>query len=275
MRWSELRSRVEAEFAEELRGRVSVHVTRHHHRSRSGRGWITIDGKEIANFCDWSVYYPNPDHRASHKDALAAYGELRAWDFKEACWALVHEGIEPALASGDPLRQGLAVLHRKFGRRRLKALLSQRESLHPLVRFLAEFRKAPNAGAGQATESRSPARPTSFPTTSFDAAEFLGSETRLVAFLEDALASGDPVVLQNALATAVRAQGVAQVAKEAGLGRESLYKALRPEATPQFWTIVRVLNALGVGLRLERLPSSNHAATGDSRDAHEGGEGPC
>lgn len=146
MRWSELRSRVEAEFAEEIRDRISVHVTRHHERSRSGRGWITIDGKEIANFCDWSVYYPNPEHRASYKDALAAYGELRAWDFKEACWALIHEGIEPALESKEPLRQSLAVLHRKFGKRRLSQLLQHPEELHPLVRFLAEFRKKPTVG---------------------------------------------------------------------------------------------------------------------------------
>ena len=147
MRWSELRAKVEAEFAEDIRDRVSVHITRHHKRSRCGRGWITIDGKEIANFCDWSVYYTNPDHRASYKDALANYGELRAWDFKEACWSLIHEGIEPALESGDPLRQALAVLHRKFGKRRLSQLLCQRETLHPLVAFLADFRKNPGFGA--------------------------------------------------------------------------------------------------------------------------------
>jgi hypothetical protein len=140
MRWSELRSRVESEFADDLQGRVSVDVTRHHARSRSGRGWITIDGKEIANFCDWSVYYPNPDHRPSNKDALAAYGELRAWDFKEACWALIHEGVDACIGSEEPLRQSLAVLHRKFGKRRLQELLSRRDALHPLVRFLAEFR---------------------------------------------------------------------------------------------------------------------------------------
>ena len=140
MRWSELRSRVESEFADHIRERVSVHVTRHHARSRSGRGWITIDGKEIANFCDWSVYYPNPKHRPSYKDALAEYGELRAWDFKEACWALVHDGVDACMESGEPLRQALAVLHRKFGKRRLQELLSRSDSLHPLVRFLAEFR---------------------------------------------------------------------------------------------------------------------------------------
>src|SRR5690606_21559193 len=97
MQWSQLRKRVEAEFAEELGGRVSVHVTRHHERSRAGRGWITVDGTEIANFCDGSVYYPNPERRPSQKDALAACGELRAWEFKHPCWALIHEG--PALNS--------------------------------------------------------------------------------------------------------------------------------------------------------------------------------
>lgn len=162
MRWSELRSRVEAEFAEEIRDRVSVHVTRHHKRSRSGRGWITIDGKEIANFCDWSVYYPNPEHRESTRDALAAYGELRAWDFKEACWAVLHDGVEPALVSDDPLRQAIAVLHRKVGRRRLDALLAQGETLHPLVWFLATFRRNPGTTPDRSS-ARRPARPSGNP----------------------------------------------------------------------------------------------------------------
>jgi hypothetical protein len=143
MRWTELRSRVEAEFADEVRSRISVHITRHHSRSRSGRGWICIDGAEIANFCDWSIYYPNLDHKATGKDALAAYGELGASDFKRACWALVHDGLEPALSSEDPLRMALAVLHRKFGKRRLAELLRDPAELHPLVRYLAEFRKNP------------------------------------------------------------------------------------------------------------------------------------
>ena len=146
MRWSEVRSKVESEFAEDIRDLVSGHITRHHKASRCGRGWITIDGREIANFCDWSVYYRNPEHRASYKDALASYGELRAWDFKEACWSLIHEGIEPALESGDPLRQALAVLHRKFGKRRLAELLRKRDTLHPLVAFLADLRKNPSFG---------------------------------------------------------------------------------------------------------------------------------
>lgn len=94
------------------------------------------------------VYYPNADHRPSHKDALAAYGELRAWDFKQACWSLIHDGVEASLASGDPLRLALAVLHRKTGKRRLHQLAARPE-LHPLVRHLVAFRLA--AGLSQHT----------------------------------------------------------------------------------------------------------------------------
>jgi hypothetical protein len=140
MRWSEVRSRVRAEFADEIRDRVDIHFTRHHERSRCGRGWITIDGKEIAGFCDWAFYYPSSDHKPTRKETLAAYGELRGWDFKVACWSLLHEGMEVALASDNPMNQALAVLHRKFGKRRLKELLLKPELLHPLVLHVASFR---------------------------------------------------------------------------------------------------------------------------------------
>jgi hypothetical protein len=112
-----------------------------------------VDGKEVANFCDWSVYGRNPSHRPSKKDTLAAYGELRAWDFKDACWDLVHKGIETSLVSKDPLRQALSVLHRKVGRRRL-ALIAARPKIHPLVRFMVELR----AGVAGAPSDKSLAR---------------------------------------------------------------------------------------------------------------------
>ena len=98
----------------------------------------------------------------------------------------------------------------------------------------------------------------------FDAAEFLDSSVSLAAFLDDAMSLGDPVVLQHALATAARARGVAAVAKEAGLGRESLYKALRPDATPQFWTVVKIIRALGLGLA---VITPGEASTGATRRA--------
>lgn len=140
MRWSEIRSRVENEFAEDIKKRVSIHFTRHHDRSRSGRAWITIDGKEIANCCDWSAYYPNPDHKPSYKDDLTKYGEFTARDFKDACWALLHQGVEVCAASPNPIFQALAVLHRKFGKRRLLMLVDKTSDTHPLVRYLAELR---------------------------------------------------------------------------------------------------------------------------------------
>jgi len=89
---------------------------------------------------------------------------------------------------------------------------------------------------------------TTISSRSFDAAEYLNNEASIAAFVSDAMESGDPVILQNALNTAARARGMGQIADEAGLGRESLYKALRPGAKPQFSTVVKVLHALGVKL---------------------------
>ncbi len=85
-------------------------------------------------------------------------------------------------------------------------------------------------------------------TRSFDAAEFLDTPESIAAFLEDALESGDTSVFQEALQIAARARGMTEVAKAAGVGRESLYKALRADAHPRFDTVQRVLGALGVRL---------------------------
>lgn len=82
----------------------------------------------------------------------------------------------------------------------------------------------------------------------FDPAEYLTTDEGIAAFLEDAIASGDQGVFQDALNVAARARGMAEVAKAAGLGRESLYKALRHDANPRFDTVQRVLGALGVRL---------------------------
>ena len=145
MRWSELKRRVEAEFAEEIRDRVSIHVTRHYHRSRCSHGWITLDGEEIADFCDSSTYFPGDGHLGWRRHALVGRGEMRTWDFKAACWDLLHDGVEAALASKDPLRQAMAVLHRKVGKRRLEALLREPEALHPLVLYFIALRNDPSA----------------------------------------------------------------------------------------------------------------------------------
>lgn len=91
---------------------------------------------------------------------------------------------------------------------------------------------------------------TSLKVKSFDAAEFLDTNEAVAAFLADALDSGDAGVFQEALQTAARARGMSEVAEAAGLGRESLYKALRPDAQPRFDTVQKVMVALGVRLNV-------------------------
>lgn len=104
---------------------------------------------------------------------------------------------------------------------------------------------------------------TTIHTRPFDAVEYLDSEASIQAFIGDALESGDPAILQHALNTAARARGIARIAEESGLGRESLYKALRPDAKPQFGTVVKVLGALGVKL----VPRPKAAVVQDRRAA--------
>lgn len=85
-------------------------------------------------------------------------------------------------------------------------------------------------------------------TTHWDPAEHFSSEDDMVAYLEVALADGDPALIAAVLGDIARAKGMSQVAREAGLGRESLYKALSPEGNPAFATIMKVISALGLQL---------------------------
>lgn len=85
-------------------------------------------------------------------------------------------------------------------------------------------------------------------TTPFDSAKFLTDNEAVAAYLSDMLEEGDASVLAHALGNIARARGMAQIAQDAGIGREALYKALRPGAQPRFDTISRVCGALGVRL---------------------------
>lgn len=80
----------------------------------------------------------------------------------------------------------------------------------------------------------------------FDAARYLGSEEAIAEYMAAVLEADDPDLLLLALGDIARAKGMAQVAKDAGLGRESLYKALTPGAKPRFDTVMKVAKALGV-----------------------------
>ena len=68
----------------------------------------------------------------------------------------------------------------------------------------------------------------------------------MVAYLEAALEEGEPTLVAAALGDIARAKGMTQVARDAGLGRESLYKALSPSGNPEFSTILKVIAALGL-----------------------------
>jgi probable addiction module antidote protein len=83
-------------------------------------------------------------------------------------------------------------------------------------------------------------------TSPYDSAEYLDSAEAISAYMEEALETDDPVFIAKALGTVARARGMSQVAKKAGLSRESLYKALGPEGNPEFGTIIRVMHALGL-----------------------------
>lgn len=94
----------------------------------------------------------------------------------------------------------------------------------------------------------------------FDSAEHLKDEADIAAYLTAVIEEGDPSELAHALGVVARARGMAEVAKDSGLTREALYKALRPGAAPRFDTINRVCRALGVRLiaqSQDREPAGN------------------
>ena len=83
-------------------------------------------------------------------------------------------------------------------------------------------------------------------TTAFDAADYLSDEETIAEYLTAALDDPNPDVFLAAIRDVARARGMAQLAKDAGLGRESLYKALSPGAKPRYDTVLKLLHALGV-----------------------------
>lgn len=85
-------------------------------------------------------------------------------------------------------------------------------------------------------------------TLPWDAVEYLNSDDDRAAYLEAALEEGEPSLVAAALGDIARARGMTQLARETGLGRESLYKALSPTGNPEFSTILKVVRALGLEL---------------------------
>jgi probable addiction module antidote protein len=87
-------------------------------------------------------------------------------------------------------------------------------------------------------------------TSAYDVSDYLRTPEEMAAYLEACIeeADGDAAFIAKALGDIARAQGMTQVARDAGLSRESLYKALSGERSPSFDTILKVVSALGLKL---------------------------
>jgi probable addiction module antidote protein len=90
-------------------------------------------------------------------------------------------------------------------------------------------------------------------TTRFDASEFLDDEETIAEYLAAALADGNPDVFIVALGDVAKARGMSEIAAAAGLGRESLYKSLRPGSKSRFDTIHKVVSSLGLKMTIETI----------------------
>ena len=86
-------------------------------------------------------------------------------------------------------------------------------------------------------------------TTVWDPAKYLETEEQIAAYLDDIFKSGDPDLMVTAIGDVARARGMSKIADDTNLGRESLYKSLAQGGNPSFETVVKVMGALGFGLR--------------------------
>ncbi|CAN7398129.1 putative addiction module antidote protein [Phyllobacterium sp. LjRoot231] len=85
-------------------------------------------------------------------------------------------------------------------------------------------------------------------TTKWDSADYLGSPEAIAAYLEAAFEDGDPKVITHALGTVARAKGMTELARNTGVTREALYKALSEKGDPRLTTLLSVMKALGLKL---------------------------
>jgi len=106
-------------------------------------------------------------------------------------------------------------------------------------------------------------------TTRYDVAEHLRTPEEMAAYLEACLeeADGDAAFIAKALGDIARAKGMSQVARDAGVSRESLYKALSGERTPGFDTILKVVKALGLRLHAEAAVITQQGVSPDTQEA--------
>jgi len=93
----------------------------------------------------------------------------------------------------------------------------------------------------------------------FDASKYLETEEDIAAYLDITLQEDDPQLLNVALGNIARARGMTEIAKRAGVSRESLYRALSADGNPSAATVLKVIKALGV--QLHAVPAEDDSNT--------------
>jgi probable addiction module antidote protein len=87
-------------------------------------------------------------------------------------------------------------------------------------------------------------------TIPWDSAAYLETPEDVVAYLDAVFEDGDVELIAHALGVVARSKGMTEIARRAGVGRQSLYKALSPEGRPEFATVLNVIRALGLKLTI-------------------------
>lgn len=87
----------------------------------------------------------------------------------------------------------------------------------------------------------------------YDIAEHLNSEEEIQLYLNEILEEGDPALVLSALGDIAKARNMSQLAKEVGMSREGLYKALSGQGNPTFSTIIKIVNSLGLKLQFKSI----------------------
>ncbi|EPL6456782.1 MULTISPECIES: addiction module antidote protein [Providencia] len=87
----------------------------------------------------------------------------------------------------------------------------------------------------------------------YDIAEHLNSEEEIQLYLNEILEEGDPALVLSALGDIAKARNMSQLAKEVGMSREGLYKALSGQGNPTFNTIIKIVNSLGLKLQFKSI----------------------
>ena len=95
--------------------------------------------------------------------------------------------------------------------------------------------------------------------TKFEAYRYLDNDELIAGYMEEILKDGDPKLILSALNDIAKAKGMSKIAEKSGLGRESMYKALKPDAKPRFETIMKIIQAMGFTLSIE-APASQAIA---------------